>query len=231
MQYLGGKARLAKRFAHILDAALVEKGGRFAEPFVGGFNLVRNLENVREATCSDIHAGLINMYNELKRGWVPPSSITEEQYKKLKAAKGLDPLSVFASFACAFAGIEWGSYERSGDTNFAAVGRRSLLRKKEYMEQVEFQSCSYTQLLLEEPSVVYCDPPYANTTKYKTGDFDHKGFYQWCEDLVRDGHAVFVSEFSAPEYWEVVWEIERKIKINPTKNHKRIDKLYKVCAK
>jgi DNA adenine methylase len=65
--------------------------------------------------------------------------------------------------------------------------------------------CSYDTLEIPELATIYADPPYVKTTKYKT-DFDHDKFWNWCRVKGKEGHAVWVSEYSAPEDFKVVWE-------------------------
>lgn len=165
MQYLGGKSRLAKKFAPILDAALAKKNGRFIEPFVGGFNVVPNLKHVTVASCADLHPGLIKLYSAiLHDGWEPPDTITEEEYKRLKAeCDWSDPLYAFAAFGCSFAAKEWGTYARSGDgSNYAKRAKESLARKFSGLPQVYFHHRPYqeTEFFPGRREVVYCDPPY-----------------------------------------------------------------------
>lgn len=54
---------------------------------------------------------------------------------------------------------------------------------------------SYKDVPIEKDSVVYCDPPYINTTGYGC-EFDHEGFYDWLETLQVP---VFISEYWMPE--------------------------------
>ena len=54
---------------------------------------------------------------------------------------------------------------------------------------------SYQDVEIEPDSVVYCDPPYVNTTGYGC-EFDHEVFYDWLESLVVP---VFISEYWMPE--------------------------------
>jgi DNA adenine methylase len=107
------------------------------------------------------------------------------------------------------------------------------MKKKPFMSQkVRFGVLSYDQTSPEPNSIVYCDPPYRGTCGYKSNKgsnvFDHDHFYSWCDDLAARGLAVFVSEFSAPSYWEEVWSEERWVTINDKKYHKRTDRLFKV---
>lgn len=228
MQYLGGKFGLAKAIGSILDDYLAVGTGHFVEPFVGGFNILPKLKNAASAVCSDIHPGLAHMYYAYLNGWGPPERVSEEMYKELKSNGANDPLSTFVSFACSFGGKEWGGYARSGDTNFAGVGSRSMLKAFRSLPcRPKFLRSSYSDLEIPPGSVVYCDPPYANTTGYKTGDFDHEGFYAWAEQASEHSF-VFVSEFTGPDDWPVVWEKSRKITCTTAEYKTKVDKLFLV---
>ena len=94
-------------------------------------------------------------------------------------------------------------------TNYAGATARSIAKQRNKINGVLFCHASYDKMPLpESPSIIYCDPPYANTSKYKTGDFDHDAFWQWCRDKCAKGHKVFVSEYNAPDDWICVWEKE-----------------------
>lgn len=237
MQYLGGKSRLAKRFAHVLDDALLDaRAGRFVEPFVGGFNVVPAILPT-PALCADVHPGLVALYDGLQAGtFDPPHSLTEDEYRALREeCDWSNPLTAFAAFACSFGGKEWGGYARSkrGSRNFAEIGRRSLLRKAEHMGEVEFACTDYREIELRPGDVVYADPPYLGTTEYKTGAFDHSAFYDWCERAAREvGAAVFVSEFTLPDRpgWEVAWQLDRTIAVEgkSSSGRRRVDYLARV---
>ncbi len=220
MQYNGGKSRLAKKFAPILQEALAECGGRFVEPFVGGFNLLPALGGaVSEAICSDVHPGLISLYWALQSGkFDPPESLSEEDYARIRAANDWDdPLAAFAAFGCSFGGKEWGGYARNSEgKNYALSACRSLLRKVAFMDLAKFVCMDYRDLTFDEKSVVYLDPPYLGTTGYKTGSFDYDVFYAWCEGAARRGARVFVSEFTIPDRpeWEIVWSTERHVMVD-----------------
>ena len=65
-----------------------------------------------------------------------------------------------------------------------------------------------SSLEIPDNSIIYCDPPYKNTTAYKTNSFDHDKFWQWVRNKTNDGHTVFVSEYTAPNDFECVWQKE-----------------------
>jgi DNA adenine methylase len=71
--------------------------------------------------------------------------------------------------------------------------------------------------------LIYCDPPYNNTQQYKD-KFKSEPFWQWCRDKVKEGHTVFISEYSAPQDFKCIWE--KKI-INNLNNKNNIERLFK----
>ena len=75
-------------------------------------------------------------------------------------------------------------------------------------------------------SLIYCDPPYQGTTGYKTGAFNHEEFFEWCRQMKSKGNIVFVSEYNAPDDFELVWQGE--ILGSFKKERKAVEKLFKV---
>lgn len=61
---------------------------------------------------------------------------------------------------------------------------------------VHVTNLSYDEVEILPDSVIYVDPPYANTHGYYKADFDHERFYGWLE---RQECPVYVSEYFMPE--------------------------------
>lgn len=228
MNYLGGKNRLAKKFAPILMEALAPPGGPnklLIEPFMGGFNVVPALRAAGwdgVAECSDIHRGLVYLYRAVQAGrFVPPERISEEEWRRVRDLNDWsDPLTAMVAFGVSFSGMEWGAYARDANgTDYSARTGRVLARKAKTMQGVQFSHRHYLEVqpppgLGWEYVVVYADPPYANTEEYASArNFDHAAFYEWCEGIARQGARVFVSEFTIPDRpgWSIVWQLERKV--------------------
>lgn len=60
-------------------------------------------------------------------------------------------------------------------------------------------SSDYRELCFDEPGIIYCDPPYKDTTdcgKDYTEPFCHDEFYSWCETQKLP---VYISEYQMPE--------------------------------
>lgn len=210
MQYLGGKSRIAKHIAPFLACSALY------EPFVGAFNIVPAVRP-KIAMCSDAHPGLIRLYQAVQAGWEPPDTITEVEYDRLRAARDDSPLGVFASFAASFGGKEWGGYARdaTGRRDLAAEGAVAFRKKIPFIRAAHFRPLDFAELRPAPGATVYCDPPYKDTTKYRTAAFDHEGFVSWCNQLAGWGCRVFVSEFQnpCPDRWLPVWTRVRKTSV------------------
>ena len=237
MQYLGGKSRLAKKFAPILDAALLERGGRFVEPFVGGMNVAPALSNIRVALFADAHPALIRLYQAMQfEGYDPPADVPEWLYQCTRLAPDVEhPETAVVAFGCSFGGKEWAGYARSNrpGEDYARWARNSLRRKFPVPYPCKFLCCRFDALPALRPSVIYCDPPYRGTTSYRksaVGVWEPEKFDRWAEARAAEGHLVFVSEFEAPGTWEEVWSLERKRQVDGT-GRTCVDRLFRVPAR
>jgi DNA adenine methylase len=80
---------------------------------------------------------------------------------------------------------------------------------------------------IEGHALIYCDPPYINTTKYNH-DIDHNKFHEWCRDRAREGHTIFVSEYTAPDDFKLVFEKEVLCELDKNSKSKRTERLYTI---
>ena len=75
--------------------------------------------------------------------------------------------------------------------------------------------------------LVYCDPPYKDTTQYKVGDFDHEKFWNVMRKWSKDNY-VFVSEETAPKDFKCVWKKPKLRSLTPIKSkmHVSMEKVF-----
>ena len=225
MQYLGGKSRLAKHIAPIIESYRTSPEQLYVEPFVGGGSILCAVSGNRYA-C-DMNWSLVTLWRELRDGWEPPMEVNAEDWAWANALRDpRDPFTAMAGFGCSF-GAQWfASYaEGKGGTAY-----RVLKKQQALIQGVQFRCCSYADL---EPQgmVVYCDPPYANTAGYNAiGAFDSEKFwetmYRWAQT-----NTVLVSEFSAPDDPRIkeIWSVERKVTLASHGKYKTaVDILYEV---
>lgn len=229
MQYMGSKNRIAK---HILPIMLAERKPSqwWVEPFVGGANTIDKVTGNRMG--NDSQEFLIALLVALQDGFVPPTDISKEMYYAIKSKPQEYPKELvgFVGFLCSFGGKWWGGYafNKKGD-NYAERGSRCLVKQAKNFEGIVFKSGSYLELEIPESSLIYCDPPYSNTVQYRDA-FNHELFWDWCRKQTKNGHIVFISEYSAPNDFVCVKEIQHKTILDKNSQYPRTEKLFRYKA-
>ena len=237
MKYMGSKARHAKELLPIILANRKE-GQWYVEPFVGGANMIDKVGGNRIG--ADINEYLIEMWKAVSSGWMPPELVTEEKYQKVRDNKDNDkPLTSYVGFAMSFGGKWFGGYRRDiagtkddpelkafNESEQSRKSYESLLKQQKKLLGVDFRHRSYQDLDVPANSIIYCDPPYKDTTNYKDS-FDHEAFYEWCRQKHKEGHQVFVSEYNMPDDFICVWSKEVNNSLTKdTGSKKGIEKLF-----
>lgn len=233
MRYLGSKGRHAKKLLEVMN--LVRKPGQtFVEPFAGGFNLTIHAKNPRIA--ADINPYVVALFRAAQRGWIPPDEVTPELYADIKNNKDRYPpeLVGFVGFGCSFGGKFFAGYARDkkgGGRNYASESKRSVLKQARALSGADIRCCDYREIPTPPNSLIYCDPPYANTTGYgETPTSDHGAFWTWCRDKKASGHVVFVSEYTAPDDMACILETNTHTNFSSSRKNAstRIEKLFLV---
>lgn len=233
MKYQGSKWLIAK---YILPIILKERGENqtYVEPFVGGANMIDKVKTGHRMGFDSNHY-VIEVFKALQRGWSPPTNISESIWRDIKGNKSKYPpeLVGFVGICCSFGGKWFNGYahpDKRDGKNRALVGTNNLLKQTPNIQDVEFDSCRYeiVDFFIPNNSLIYCDPPYNNTTKYKDS-FDSELFYDWCRMMVKKGHTVFVSEYSAHFDFELVFEKGHLTTLSSKCNKSiRYERLYRV---
>jgi len=226
MKYLGSKRRIAK---YILPIILCDRqpDQYYVEPFCGGCNIIDGVENPRIANDSNKY--LMSFCKALAEGWLPPKDISENLYNAIKANPNSfeDKLVGYVGFQLSFGAKWFGGYRRDkiGKRNYAHEAYRNIIKQRNKLKGIEFFNVDYRELNIPENSIIYCDPPYANTTKYKD-EFDHNQYWQWVRKMVLFGHRVFCSEYHAPPDFLSIWQktVVTGVDVNSTKED--IEKLF-----
>lgn len=221
MIYMGSKSRYAK---YLLPIILKDrkKSQCYVEPFCGGCNLIDKVSGPRIA--SDNHYYLIKMWKALQRGWIPPKNVSEDEYEYIRYHKSLhDPALVgYVGFNASYAYKWFNGYcrHREGKRDYPRESYNNIIKQIPSIMGIEFSWASYTQLKVPENSIIYCDIPYYGTTGY-TSKFDHKRFWEWANHQAARGHSLYVSEYTAPKGWSVLWSKTVKNTIAQTPGSKQ----------
>lgn len=228
MQYLGGKSRTRNQIAAYLND-IRKPGQPYWEPFVGAGWVLEKIKG-EPIFASDANQALIFMWQSLQRGWEPPSAVDEDLYKQAKNGLCTAELTAFIGFACSFSGKWFSGYAR-GCVNYARVSKNRSLAKINNMGDIHFFQADFlTCYIPAHQCLIYCDPPYQNTTGYgAVPDFDIGVFWNRVRWLEEHGHTVVVSEYQAPNDFCCVLEIPIKTVMH-TKNGKdlRTERLFRL---
>lgn len=235
MKYMGSKNRIAKE---ILPIMLKERGQRtWVEPFVGGANVIDKVQG--ERIGGDKNEYVIALFKALQSGWIPPKNVSENEYNHIKNnfhnyEKHLIGYVGFNSYGGKF----FRGYRRDneGKRDYWMEHFNNLQKQVEAIKNVDFFCCNYTELVIPNNSIIYCDIPYKETEKYKVNGvyeiFDYELFWNWCRAKANQGHTIFVSEYNAPSDFECVWMQEVSSNLtNNDKGKKAVEKLFKFSPK
>lgn len=244
MRYLGGKYRVARELSTLIHthATYAKTSTTLYEPFMGGGNMSARLGNkYQHVHYSDIHGPLIALWQHVlltNHGTTDglPDTVSREEYYDMKKNQTNTPECGFIGFAASFGGQWFNSYaslrKNKDGTPSSTIDEthRSINKWAPRMlgqETTTITHQPYTALTPEiTDATIYCDPPYAGTTGYKTGKFDHQKFWDWARTMSTH-NSVFISEYTAPDDFVTVWQKTVHSTINSrTNNSPRLEKLF-----
>lgn len=229
---MGSKSRIIKE---ILPLILADKkeGQYFVEPFCGGCNVTDKVSGNRIA--NDHNKYLIAMFEGLISGEKYPEQISRELHSDVRECfrSGSDKYDLgfigWVGFMASYRGVFFGGYcgapvsSKGRPRDYVAEQIRNISRQIPKLQGVEFRSGDYKNLQIPDESIIYCDPPYKDTTGYAVG-LDHDEFWQWCRERVYDGHKVYISEYQAPDDFIQIWQ--KSLRNNMTPDKKATEKLF-----
>lgn len=214
MKYMGSKNRIAR---HILPIMLeqAKKSGitTWVEPFVGGGNMIDKVPPSFKRIGIDSNPHAIEALTAI-RDLVHklPDRLSEAEYRAIIGSAHASPIISWLRFVASFGGKLDNGYAReagSDESTFVGYGKRNAQKQSPRLQDVELISGDYQKCNHMTRCIIYCDPPYAGTTSYKTDKFDHDKFWNWCY-MMAQHNLVFISEYAAPNDFQCIWEGEIK---------------------
>lgn len=238
MIYQGSKARIVGDILPIMLKDL-HPGMAFVDGFCGGCSVIQRVPPTYRRIANDNNRYLIAMWKALTTtGWNPPTLIPKPYYVKVRESWHKDDGTYddatigWVGFMASWNGRFYdGGYSghNAGGRDYIAENIRNTMRQINELKGVEWQSCSYDQVLVPDGSLVYYDPPYKGTSSYTTAKgFDHSRFYDWARQMKRDGHTVYVSEYDMPGDFSCVWQKSITNSVNLTKTYTAVERLWKI---
>lgn len=230
MRYLGSKNRISKDISNIINY-IIENNDieNFVSLFCGSCAIEFKVK-CKNKILNDKHEYLIEMFNGIKNGYELPDVITKEQYIDIKNNKDRDRvLSGFVGFGCSFSGKWWGGYAKDNhsNANYCKQSKNSLLTYIDEINNSTFLCKDYKDVIIPKNCIVYCDPPYKNTTGYSVKGFNSDEFWEYVRKLSNEC-IVLISEEQAPIDFIKIYskELTRTVNKNGNKYKKSFDNLY-----
>lgn len=238
MKYVGSKNKISKYIAPILQKLIDDNNvSVYYEPMCGGLNMIDKIK-CKYRIGNDIHPELIAMWKALQSGWKPPEHISEEEYNLVRLNKNKYPdyYVGFVGFMAGFGGKYYGGFPRGKKPDgtprdYTNEAIRNILKQLHSVMDVKLICRDYFDINMNQlhNALIYCDPPYRDTTKYSTNGFDYDKFYDWCRE-VSEFNILCISEYQMPSDFACIWakSVTTSLDISNIrhKNENRTEKLF-----
>lgn len=206
----------------------------YIEPMVGGANMIEHIK-CKNKYGFDNNEYLISFWQEIQKGWNPLTDVdmTKDFYTQVKNDRDKFPKYIVALCGlCATYNAKWfGGYagivraKIGTERNYYDEAVRNVLKQRERLEDIIFDCKSYKDISVEN-ALIYCDPPYQNTTKYKD-EFNHDEYWEWVREMSKN-NIVICSEYTAPADFECIWSKELTTTLDKSSRSKAVEKLFKI---
>jgi len=233
MKYMGSKNRIANEILPIILKDRIENQ-YYIEPFCGGLGTFDKVNGNRIG--ADKNKYLIAMWNGLQENRDKPMEIPKELYSKARTEYNNGTNIEFDDFMIGWIGwmasfngrfFDGGYSGKTSTRDYVDEQIRNTLKQVELLKGAKFTSVDYFELEIPNNSIIYCDIPYKDTKQYATSkNFDHDKFWQWCRDMTKQGHRVFISEYQAPDDFTCIWSKEVTNSMNTTLTYKPFERLF-----
>lgn len=240
IKYMGSKSRIAKDIVPIIQKYINDNEiTSYIEPFCGGANVIDKIK-CKNRIASDINPYLVALLKRVQNKENLYEEVSKELYDAVRTS--------FNNKDNAYADWEYGnigflaSYNgRFFDGGYARPGYEKLKngsqRFRDYyreakdnilsqnLEDIIFINDDYRNLEANN-SVIYCDPPYANTKQFANSiHFDYEEFWNYMRKW-SENNIVLISELNAPNDFECIWEKSVCRSIKSTDKSRDTEKLF-----
>lgn len=232
---MGSKSRIAKDIVEIMLHEY-SVGMSYYEPMVGGANVIIEIPTHIERFGSDNNNYLISLLDNVSRGNFGIEDISKDVYdvvrdvfngreKRFEHIMNIDEFMIgWVGFMASANGRFFeGGYSGISKTkigterNYIAESIKGIKKQSPHLKGIHFYHSDYSEVVPQEKSIIYFDPPYKGTKQYSTSkNFDYDAFYNHCRRLSEMGHKVFVSEYWMPEDFKCLkeWTLKSSLSAN-----------------
>lgn len=240
MKYMGSKSRIAKHIVPIIQDYIDKNNIKlYIEPFVGGANVIDKIK-CEKRVGSDYNKYLIALLKRVRDKQPLLEEVPRELYNDVRSNQDTGKYENWfvgnVGFIASFNG-RWfdGGYAPSGYEktkngtryrDYYQEAKRNILSQAEDLSGIELLQADYKTIETQVRSVIYCDPPYANTKQYANAmSFDYEEFWVTMREWSKN-HIVLISEQNAPDDFTCIWQQEVSRSIKATDKSKAVEKLY-----
>lgn len=241
MVYMGSKSKYAKYIVPVLQKCIDDnKVTTYIECFVGGANIIDKIKcdnrigYDRSDTLIALLAQAANNFDDVMKDgsrelWDKGKAYVKDgKMPEDMTLAEIGAMEFFASFCNG--GFPRGYAKNTETRNYYNEAYRNMREQAPQLAGIEFKCQNYWELDENiSGAVIYLDPPYANTKIYGYANqpkMDYNHFWNWVREISKKNY-VFVSEQTAPEDFEVIWEQEVTRTTNKENNFKAVEKLFK----
>ena len=247
---MGSKSRIAKEIVPIIQSYIDNNTiNNYYEPFVGGANVIDKIK-CSNKYGSDLNKYLIALLQYVQLGGKLYDNVSRAFYNEVRTVYK-NNTNEFTDYEIGNVGFLASSGGRFFDggyakpvftktktgkvhyRNYYAEAVSNLMKQVSNIQDVKFRCCDYKEIKVSN-SVIYCDPPYANTKTYyvntkayaNSTKFNHSEFWnvmsKWSSNNI-----VLVSELIAPDDWVCIWR-KHNIQRSLGENNKQraVEKLF-----
>ena len=230
MWYLGGKIRLSKYIVPIIEN-YINENTLFIDLFCGGCNVSDKITKTKNIICNDHNKYLIEMWKYLiSTKYTTELNYSKEEYDEVKNNRSEyeDWYVGLIGFHYSYGGKFFGGYARSRYSDHIERSINKTIKQSETLKDFMFTNKDYKEYSCVKNAVIYCDPPYKNSTQRSTkynSDFNYEEFYDWCREMSRC-NVVIISEKYMPDDFDIIWEKEHNSNMSYNSATKSNEKLY-----
>ena len=236
MIYMGSKNKIASEIIPFM-LPYFKKYDKYVEPFCGGCNMIDKISPKIKRYANDSNRYLIALLKYVSDETAPalPGIITKDEYDKVNAEKDKYPdwYVGYIGFICSFRGKFFNGYMSTRthwttgkDRNYQEESISNLSCQIPFLKGIKFSNMNYRDLPDISNSVIYCDPPYAGTTKYKV-PFDYEEFWDWCRKMSLK-NKIFISEYHAPDDFKCIWTKRVNVSLSGSNSKSATEKLFTI---
>jgi DNA adenine methylase len=230
MKYYGGKSKIGGKIAQKIIEFIGDKDFEvYFEPFCGSLGMTQHIHKLKpnlKIYASDINEDLILLYKYLQKNNLPKNiNISRKKYQELKDSSEHSPLRAISGIIYSYGGGWYNGYcPGTANRSYVDEGLRSLNDMIPLIRACKFFNKTYAEF---DPKgiVIYCDPPYQNSSQKYSSDFDSNTFWNTMRKWSKN-NIVFISELKAPNDFKCIWSNKYISKINDGGSSERIEKLF-----